>query len=125
MKSSSGVDPASQSERRYGHCRYSATNSPMVTEVKKTARIGNPDVDQLSTSCVERQNLTVRMSMRRLTRLTNGFSKKLENLKAAVAVHFAHYNFVRKHQTIKTTPTVAAGVGTRKWDLSELVRLAG
>ncbi len=62
---------------------------------------------------------------RRFTRLTNAFSKKLENLQAAVAVHFAHYNFVRKHQTLKTTPAVAAGVEARQWDLEELVRMAG
>jgi len=65
----------------------------------------------------------MRMSIRRLTRLTNGFSKKVENLRAAVALHFAHYNFVRVHQTLKTTPALAAGVASRRWSVAELVEL--
>jgi hypothetical protein len=70
---------------------------------------------------VERQNLTMRMQMRRFTRLTNGFSKKLENLKAAVALHFCHYNFVRMHKSLRMTPAMAAGVSDRLWTLEELV----
>jgi hypothetical protein len=75
----------------------------------------------VSTSYVERQNLTVRMQMRRLTRLTNAFSKKLDNLKAAYALHFAHYNFVRIHQTLRVTPAMAAGVTDRLWSMRELL----
>jgi hypothetical protein len=75
----------------------------------------------ISTSLVERQNLTMRMSMRRFTRLTNAFSKQIENLQAAVSFHFAHYNFVRMHRTIRMTPAMAAGVDTRLWSLEELV----
>jgi len=82
---------------------------------------GNPDQAHISTSLVERQNLTMRMSMRRFTRLTNAFSKKVENLQAAVALHFAHYNFVRVHKTLRTTPAMAAGVENRLWSLDELV----
>ena len=70
---------------------------------------------------VERQNLTMRMQMRRFTRLTNGFSKKLENLKAAIALHFAHYNFCRVHSSLRVTPAMAAGVTERIWELRELV----
>jgi hypothetical protein len=70
---------------------------------------------------IERQNLTMRMSMRRFTRLTNAFSKKVENLQAAVGLHFAHYNFVRLHSSLRTTPAMAAGVDNRLWSLEELV----
>jgi IS1 transposase len=75
----------------------------------------------ISTSLVERQNLTMRMSMRRFTRLTNAFSKKVENLHAAVALHFAHYNFVRLHRSLNVTPAMEAGVSNRLWSLEELV----
>jgi hypothetical protein len=75
----------------------------------------------LGTSIVERQNHNMRMSMRRFTRLTNGFSKKLDNLKGAVALHFAHYNMVRIHRTLRVTPAMAAGVSDRLWTLTELV----
>lgn len=91
---------------------------------------GNPDPAHISTSYVERQNLTMRMSMRRFTRLTNGFSKKVENLAAAVSVHFIHYNFARPHQTLtkanggrKTTPAMAAGKADRVWTLADMARL--
>ncbi len=70
---------------------------------------------------MERQNLTMRMSMRRFTRLTNGFSKKIENMKAAVALHFTHYNFVRMHKTLRMTPAMAAGIEQELWSLQELV----
>ena len=105
-----------------GPGRYSP---PKVVEIRKQAEYGRPDVQGLCTSHVERQNLTMRMSMRRFTRLTNGFSKKLENLKAAVSLHFAHYNFVRRHRTIRTTPAVAAGVEPAPWSLADLVELSG
>jgi hypothetical protein len=82
---------------------------------------GNPDPAHISTSLIERQNLTARMSMRRFTRLTNAFSKKVENLPAAVSLHFAHYNFVRVHRTLRVTPAMEARVSDRLWSLDELV----
>lgn len=81
----------------------------------------SPDAVHISTSLVERQNLTIRMSMRRFTRLTNAFSKKLENLQAAVSLHFAHYNLVRLRKTLRVTPAMAANVTDRLWSLDELV----
>ena len=94
---------------------------PRVVSQKKVVVAGPPDRTHISTSLVERQNLTMRMSMRRFTRLTNAFSKKVENLEAAVALHFAHYNFVRIHKTLRCTPAMAAGVSDRLWSLEELV----
>jgi len=84
---------------------------------------GNPDPGLISTSYVERQNLTMRMHMRRFTRLTNGFSKKVENHAHAVALHFAYYNFVKIDQTLKTTPAMAAGVTDRLWEIEDLLAL--
>jgi IS1 family transposase len=84
---------------------------------------GAPDPKHISTSYVERQNLTMRMSMRRFTRLTNAFSKKFENHAHSVAIHFMHYNFVRIHQTTRVTPAMAAGVTEKLWDLSDMVRV--
>ncbi len=75
------------------------------------------------TSYVERQNLTMRMSMRRYTRLTNAFSKKMEGLAHSVALHFMHYNFVRIHKTLRVTPAMAAGVTERLWEISDIVRM--
>ncbi|MGH7783710.1 MAG: IS1 family transposase, partial [Candidatus Binatia bacterium] len=98
--------------------RYSP---PKVVRAKRTVIAGSPDRAHISTSMIERQNLTMRMSMRRFTRLTNGFSKKVENHRAAVALHFAHYNLVRLHKTIRTTPAMAAGVSSRLWSVEELV----
>lgn len=83
--------------------------------------MGRPKAMGISTSHVERQNLTMRMQMRRFTRLTNGFSKKLNNLKAHIALHFAHYNFVRVHQTLRTTPAMAANLTDHLWTLPELL----
>jgi IS1 family transposase len=94
---------------------------PRVTGVERTVIAGSPDQAHISTSHVERQNLTMRMSMRRFTRLTNAFSKKLENLQAAVSLHFAHYNLVRLHKTLRVTPAMAANVTDRVWSLEELV----
>lgn len=85
--------------------------------------IGSPDPRKISTSHIERQNLTMRMSIRRFTRLTNAFSKKLENHAAAISLHFLHYNFVRVHQTIGTTPAVAAGVAKRRWTVNDIIAL--
>jgi IS1 family transposase len=84
---------------------------------------GRPDPDHISTSYVERQNLTMRMSMRRFTRLTNGFSKKLENHSANVALYFMYYNFAKVHMTLKTTPAVAAGIADHAWSLEEVIGL--
>ena len=87
--------------------------------------MGNPDMDQLSTSHVERQNLTMRMSMRRFTRLTNAFSKKVENHAHAVALHFMYYNFGRIHKTLRVTPAMEAGIASHVWSLEEIAGLAG
>jgi IS1 family transposase len=84
---------------------------------------GNPDPKHVSTSYVERQNLTMRMSMRRFTRLTNGFSKKLVNHGHAVALYFLHYNFCRVHRTLRVTPAMEAGIADHVWALEELVAL--
>ena len=94
--------------------------------VESTVReiCGNPIISCVSTAHVERANLTIRMGMRRFTRKTNGFSKKLKNLKCAMALHFMHYNFVRVHGSIKTTPAVAAGVADQEWSLADMVGLA-
>jgi IS1 family transposase len=97
-----------------GAGRYSP---PHVVGAERTVVAGNPDQAHISTSIVERQNLTMRMSMRRFTRLTNAFSKKVENLRAAVALHFAHYNFVRLHSSLRCSPAMAAGVSGRLWSL--------
>lgn len=84
---------------------------------------GDPDPEHVSTSFVERQNLTMRMSMRRFTRLTNGFSKKLENHGHAVALYFMHYNFCRIHKTLRVTPAMEAGLTDHVWTLEELIGL--
>ena len=84
---------------------------------------GDPDFDHVSTSYVERQNLTMRMHMRRFTRLTNAFSKKLANHAAAIALHYMHYNFCKIHQTLRVTPAMAAGVTDHVWDAEDIVRI--
>lgn len=97
--------------------------SPSVCTGAKTMQvIGEPLESQISTSYVERQNLTMRMSMRRFTRLTNAFSKKLENHEHAIALHFMYYNFCRKHQTLRTTPAVAARVTDHVWTVEEMIQ---
>jgi IS1 family transposase len=101
-----------------GAGRYSPPN---VVRAERTTIAGAPDRKHISTSIIERQNLTMRMSMRRFTRLTNGFSKKIENHKAAVALHFAHYNLVRLHSSLRVSPAMAAGVTKRLWSMTELV----
>lgn len=101
--------------------RYSPAE---CTGCEKRAIQGNPDAKHVSTSYVERQNLTMRMSMRRFTRLTNGFSKKVENHAAAVAVHFFYYNFCRPHMSLKgKTPAQAAGVAVNRWTVEDVIRL--
>jgi len=108
-----GNDP--EGEKRY---------SPAVcTGCKKEGMIGEPDPKHISTSYIERQNLTMRMGMRRFTRLTNAFSKKIENHAAAVSLHMMFYNFARVHQTLKTTPAVAAGVADHAWTVEEILNL--
>lgn len=90
---------------------------------KMQSVMGKPDKKHVSTSYIERQNLTIRMSMRRFTRLTNGFSKKVENLEHALALHFMYYNFCRIHRTLKITPAMATGVTRRLWDIEDIVNL--
>ncbi|HZK76902.1 MAG TPA: IS1 family transposase [Candidatus Kapabacteria bacterium] len=94
-----------------------------VTSIKKQRVLGRPVKEYVSTSYVERQNLTMRMSMRRFTRLTNGFSKKVEFHMASVALHFMYYNFVRIHQTLRMTPAMSAGVTNHLWNMGNLVDL--
>jgi IS1 family transposase len=101
--------------------RYSP---PPISSISRRAVIGNPKEENISTSIVERQNYTMRMHMRRLTRLTNGFSKRLENFQAAVALHFGYYNFVRVHSTIRMTPAMAVGAASKLWTVRDLVCLA-
>ncbi len=98
----------------YNFCRVHRT-------IRMTPVMGNPDRDRICTSHVERQNLTMRMQMRRLTRLTNAFSKKWANLKAALAVYFAWYNFCRVHRTIRMTPAMEAGIEDRIWTIGDLL----
>lgn len=108
-----GNDP--EAEKRY---------SPAIcTGCKKQAKIGDPDPKHISTSYIERQNLTMRMQMRRFTRLTNAFSKKIENHIAALAIHYMHYNFVRIHQTLRVSPAMAAGITNRLWSIEDLIAL--
>ncbi len=98
--------------------RYSP---PAMVDAIIEPLIGQPDKDHISTSYVERQNLSVRMECRRFTRLTNAFSKKLANLKASVALHYAHYNFVRIHRALRMTPAMAAGVTDHLWTVEKLI----
>ena len=103
-----------------GEKRYSPA---VCTGATQKAITGNPDAKHISTSYVERQNLTMRMGMRRFTRLTNAFSKKIDNHRYAIAMHYMYYNFVRIHQTLRTTPAMAAGVTDRLWDIEDMVAL--
>jgi hypothetical protein len=103
-----------------GDGRYSP---PVCIGCLSNVVTGDPDVKHISTSYVERSNLTMRMGMRRFTRLTNGHSKKLINHAAAVAMHFMHYNFVRIHETLRVTPAMAAGLTTTPWEAADLVNL--
>jgi len=108
-----GADPEQEK-------RYSPATCVGAEKRKITAK---PASKHISTSYVERQNLTMRMSMRRFTRLTNAFSKKLANLEAALALHYVYYNFVRRHQALGTTPAVAAGIALREWTIDDIVAL--
>jgi IS1 family transposase len=107
--------PTDEDQRRYSPATCIGCDMKTVS--------GNPDPKHVSTSFVERQNLTMRMSMRRFTRLTNGFSKKLDNHGHAVALYFMHYNFCRIHKTLRVTPAMEAGITDHAWTLEELVGL--
>jgi IS1 family transposase len=104
-----------ESEARYSPAGYMGCHSIRIT--------GDPEAEHISTSYVERQNLTMRMHMRRFTRLTNAFSKKVENHASAIALHFMHYNFCRIHQTLRVTPAMEAGIANHVWSIEELVSL--
>lgn len=107
-------------DSKEGQKRYSPAE---CLSCEKHSIKGNPDPKHISTSYIERQNLTMRMSMRRFTRLTNGFSKKVENHVAAIAIHYFHYNFVRIHQTLRVTPAMAANVTDRLWSINDMIDL--
>lgn len=111
-----GPPEGKMSERRYSPARVKGTIQGTVA--------GAPDEQHVSTSFVERQNLTMRMSMRRFTRLTNGFSKKVENHGHAVSLHFMYYNFGRIHKTLRVTPAMEAGISDHVWSLEEIAGLA-
>ena len=102
--------------------RYSPAE---VVKVERTIVSGTPDISRITTSHIEKQNHTLRMHCRRLTRLTNAFSKKFENFQAAVALNFAYYNFVKTHKAIRMTPAMAAGVENSHWTVAELVERCG
>jgi hypothetical protein len=108
-----GAEPA-------GEARYSP---PKCIGARKDEILGFPKEEHISTSYVERQNLSMRMGMRRFTRLTNAFSKKIENHRHAIAIYFMHYNFVRVHQTLRCTPAMEAGVTDRLWSMADLVAM--
>lgn len=108
-----GSDP--EGERRYSPAQCIGAIPTVIT--------GRPDPDHISTSYVERQNWTVRTTMRRYTRLSNGFSRKIENHMAAVALNYFAYNFIKIHRTLRVTPAMAAGVTTRLWEVADLVAL--
>jgi IS1 family transposase len=107
--------PSLEGQRRY--------SPPACVGARKKPRVGDPKREHISTSYAERNNLTMRMQMRRFTRLTNAFSKKLENHACAVALHFMHYNFVRIHQTLRMTPAMAAKVTDRLWEIGDIVKV--
>jgi IS1 family transposase len=108
--------PSDAEMRRYSPAKCIGSDMKVVS--------GNPDPDHVRASFVERQNLTMRMSMRRFTRLTNGFSKKVDNHAHTVALHFMHYNFGRIHKTLRVTPAMEAGIADHVWSLEEMVLLA-
>ena len=114
VKHYSGEDKPT-SDRKYSPSKF--------VSAEKRKIMGKPDPDHISTSYVERQNLTMRMSMRRFTRLTNAFSKKVENHAFAVALHFMYYNFGRIHKTLRVTPAMQAGIADHVWSLEEIAGL--
>jgi IS1 family transposase len=108
-----GKEESVEQQRRY--------SAPKITESKKKVVFGSPDLDLISTSYIERLNATTRLHMKRLARLTHAFSKKRENFEAAVGLHFAYYNFVLRHNTLRCTPAMAAGVEQSFWSVGELL----
>ena len=104
---------------RSAAARYSPAE---ITEIRKHIICGRPDEDLICTSHVERQNLNIRMAVRRMTRLTNAFSKKWENHEYHLALYFLYYNFCRVHLTLKSTPAVAAGIADQQWTVSRLLQ---
>lgn len=108
--------PEDEEARRYSPPRCLGCETKVIS--------GNPDPQHINTSYVERHNLTMRMSMRRFTRLTNAFSKKLRNHAAMVAIHAVHYNFVRLHKTLRCTPAMAAGLSATLWSLEDMIKMA-
>jgi len=107
---------AKEDARRYSPAECTGTEKKRIT--------GNPDLENVSTSYVERQNLTMRMHMRRFTRLTNAFSKKLENHMHAISLYFMYYNFCKIHKTLRVTPAMQAGISDHVWDLEEVIMMA-
>jgi IS1 family transposase len=107
-------------DRENPETKYSPSK---LVKIKRRDLIGRPVDCYVSTSMVERQNLTLRMQSRRFTRLTNGFSKKIDNLKYAVALHFMYYNFCRIHQSLRVTPAMAAGISTHLWEIEDILSL--
>ena len=108
--------------RRFAPCEGEGRYSPAeVTNTEVVPVMGRPDPSRICTSIVERQNLTIRMQMRRLTRLTNAFSKKWDNLWSAYCLHFAYYNFCRIHRSIRVTPAMESGLTDHVWELAELL----
>jgi hypothetical protein len=105
---------------RVGEARYSPAQ---CMGARKAVISGKPDRMHISTSHTERQNLTMRMQMRRFTRLTNAFSKKIENHEAAIALHYMHYNFARVHQSLRVTPAMEAGITDHMWSIEEIIGL--
>ena len=110
-----GFEDGKPSEVRYSQGACIGAESKKIN--------GTPESRHVSTSFVERNNLTMRMSMRRFTRLTNAFSKKVDNLACAVALHFMYYNFCRIHQSLRMTPAMAAGVTDKLWEIDDIVAL--
>jgi IS1 family transposase len=111
-----GTEQSIEAQRRY--------SAPGITGIDKKAIFGRPNFDLISTSYVERLNATTRLHVKRLARLTHAFSKKRENFEAAVGLHFAYYNFVRRHNTLRCTPAMAAGVEHSFWSVADLVEAA-
>ncbi len=103
-----------------GQKRYSPAK---IIDAERKYIVGDPDPKHISTSYVERQNLTMRMGMRRFTRLTNAFSKKVENLAHAISLHFMYYNFSRIHMSLKVTPAMEAGITNHLWEIEEIAEL--
>ena len=115
-------------DKIYGHAKFQQATERRYSPAecigaRREKKVGNPDERHISTSFAERQNLSMRMGMRRFTRLTNAFSKKFENHCFALALYFVHYNFIRIHKTLRVTPAMAAGITDKLWEMADLVEL--